>query len=163
MNNDVKLDQAKIIKFRNVNCWSQDELASLSDLSVRTIQRVEKTGTASLETAKALASVFEVAPDHLRLNNRFDVSVFRFILKYSWLFAFGVSSLLFGLWIVDILIPTLKGADFNLQYELHGNFRYLDFGGISFVVGFLLLSINLGADFLERKRLVKAEVINDQG
>lgn len=157
MNNEVKLDQTKILKLRNVNCWSQEELASLSGLSVRTIQRIEKTGIASLETAKALSSVFEVAPDHLRLNSRLDVSVFKFILKYSWLFAFGVSSLLFGLWIVDILIPTLKGADFNLQYEIHGNFRYLDFGGVSFVVGFLLLSVNLSLDFVERKKLVKRE------
>ena len=155
MNNEVKLDQVKIMKLRSVNCWSQEELASLSGLSVRTIQRVEKSGIASLETAKALSSVFEVAPHHLRLNNRLEVSVFRFILKYSWLFAFGISSLLFGFWIVDILIPTLKGADFNLQYEMHGNFRYLDFGGISFVVGFLLLSVNLSLDFIERKSLVK--------
>ncbi len=157
MNNEMKLDKAKILKLRNVNCWSQEELASLSGLSVRTIQRVEKTGISSLETAKALSSVFEVAPDHLRINNQLEASVFRFILKYSWLLAFGLSSLLFGLWIVDILIPTLKGADFNSQYEMHGNFRYLDFGGISFVAGFLLLSINLCLDSLERKRLVKSD------
>jgi hypothetical protein len=48
------------------------------------------------------------------------------------LISFSISSVLFGAWIVDILIPTLKGADFNHQYEIHGGFRYLDLGGISF-------------------------------
>lgn len=155
MSIDVKLDSTKIQKLRAVNCWSQEQLASVSGLSVRTIQRVEKTGVASLETTKALASVFEVTPDNLQIRVGFEVSIFRFIFKYSWLLAFGISSLVFGLWIVDILIPTLKGADFNQQYEIHGNFRYLDIGGVSFVIGFLLLGFNLGIDFIERKKFVK--------
>ncbi|OIQ30881.1 MAG: hypothetical protein BM564_01320 [Bacteroidetes bacterium MedPE-SWsnd-G2] len=40
--------------------WSQEQLAEMSGLSVRTIQRIEKGGNAGLESVKALASVFEV-------------------------------------------------------------------------------------------------------
>ncbi|MEM7492734.1 MAG: helix-turn-helix transcriptional regulator [Pseudomonadota bacterium] len=40
--------------------WTQQDLAELCDVSVRTVQRVEKDGIASLETTLALASVFEV-------------------------------------------------------------------------------------------------------
>lgn len=40
--------------------WSQDQLADLCGLNVRTIQRVENGNQASLETLKSLASVFEV-------------------------------------------------------------------------------------------------------
>ena len=40
--------------------WSQEQLAEMTGLSVRTIQRVEQGGTPSLETAKALAAMFEV-------------------------------------------------------------------------------------------------------
>ena len=40
--------------------WTQQDLAEFCDVSVRTVQRVEKDGLASLETTLALASVFEV-------------------------------------------------------------------------------------------------------
>ena len=47
-------------KLRLRNGWSQDQLAELTGLSVRTIQRLEQGQTPSLESGKALASVFEV-------------------------------------------------------------------------------------------------------
>lgn len=47
-------------KLRLRNGWSQDQLAELTDVSVRTIQRVERGHKPSLETARALAAVFEV-------------------------------------------------------------------------------------------------------
>ncbi|MCB1671194.1 MAG: 2TM domain-containing protein [Pseudomonadales bacterium] len=42
------------------NGWSQDHLAELTGLSVRTIQRLERGQKPSLESANALAAVFEV-------------------------------------------------------------------------------------------------------
>ena len=47
-------------KLRLQRGWSQDQLAELADVSVRTIQRVERGQKPSLETSKALAAVFEV-------------------------------------------------------------------------------------------------------
>ena len=47
-------------KLRLRNGWSQDQLAEFADVSVRTIQRIERGHKPSLETAKALAAVFEV-------------------------------------------------------------------------------------------------------
>ncbi|MCH8493432.1 MAG: helix-turn-helix transcriptional regulator [Idiomarina sp.] len=47
-------------KLRLQRGWSQDQLAEFMDVSVRTIQRLERGHKPSLETAKALASVFEV-------------------------------------------------------------------------------------------------------
>ena len=156
MSNDVQLNNSKIQRLRIQRCWSQEELASASNLSVRTIQRVEKKGNASLETIKALASVFEVTPIDLQDNKNIQHVTFVFICKYAWLVAFAISSVLFGLWIIDILIPTLKGADFNLQYEMHGNFRYLDFGGFSFLTGFFLLGVNMLIEYLNRKKLAES-------
>ena len=46
--------------------WSQEQLAQLSNLNVRTIQRVEKGEGAGLETLKSLASVFEISMDELK-------------------------------------------------------------------------------------------------
>ena len=47
-------------KLRLRKGWSQDQLAELADVSVRTIQRIERGHKPGLETAKALAAVFEV-------------------------------------------------------------------------------------------------------
>ncbi len=47
-------------KLRLRHGWSQDQLAEMTDVSVRTIQRLERGHRPSLETAKALAAVFEV-------------------------------------------------------------------------------------------------------
>lgn len=40
--------------------WTQEQLATLAQTSVKTIQRVENTGVCSLETRSALAAVFEI-------------------------------------------------------------------------------------------------------
>lgn len=47
-------------KLRLKRGWSQEQLAELTGLSVRTIQRAERGQKPSLETARSLASVFEV-------------------------------------------------------------------------------------------------------
>jgi transcriptional regulator with XRE-family HTH domain len=49
-----------IQKLRLQRGWSQEQLAELSGLSARTIQRIEGGQTASAESLKAIASVFEV-------------------------------------------------------------------------------------------------------
>ena len=49
-----------IQKYRLQRGWSQEQLAELSGLSTRTIQRLERGQAPSLESLKALASVFDV-------------------------------------------------------------------------------------------------------
>jgi len=49
---------ANVRRLRLDRAWSQEELATASDLNVRTIQRVENGGKASLETMKSLAAAF---------------------------------------------------------------------------------------------------------
>ena len=47
-------------KLRLQRGWTQDVLAELSGLSIRSIQRIERGQQSSLETLKSLAAVFEV-------------------------------------------------------------------------------------------------------
>ena len=47
-------------KLRLQRGWSQEQLAEMSGLSVRTIQRIERGKTAGLESLKSLAAVFEI-------------------------------------------------------------------------------------------------------
>ena len=49
-----------IRKLRLDRGWSQGQLAEIASLSVRTIQRVERGGSASLDTMGALASALDV-------------------------------------------------------------------------------------------------------
>ena len=47
-------------KLREQKHWSQEQVAEMAGLSLRTIQRVEAGNPASKETLKSLASVFEI-------------------------------------------------------------------------------------------------------
>ena len=64
---DMKVDSKKIRAERERRAWSQEHLATVSGLGLRTIQRIEKTGAASFESARALAAVFEVDVASLRV------------------------------------------------------------------------------------------------
>jgi len=50
---------ACIRQFRGMHHWSQDQLAEISGLNVRTIQRVEQGVSASFDTRRALAQAFD--------------------------------------------------------------------------------------------------------
>ena len=58
----------KIKYLRLQHGWSQEQLASITGISARTVQRIEKTGDCSLESQMALASAFSIAPDELTLD-----------------------------------------------------------------------------------------------
>jgi transcriptional regulator with XRE-family HTH domain len=52
-------------KHRLKRGWSQEQLAELSGLSIRTIQRIERGHKPSLESQKSLAAVFELSISEL--------------------------------------------------------------------------------------------------
>lgn len=62
---EMKINKELIKTQRTKRAWSQGQLADASGLSLRTIQRIEKDGVASLESAKSLAAVFEMGVDAL--------------------------------------------------------------------------------------------------
>lgn len=68
-----RVDKYKVRSEREKRGWSQEQLASVSGLGLRTIQRIEATGKSSLESGRALASVFEISLEDLwEENPRFD-------------------------------------------------------------------------------------------
>ncbi len=50
---------ACIRQFRQLRHWSQEQLAEISGLNVRTVQRVEQGDSASFDTRRALARAFD--------------------------------------------------------------------------------------------------------
>lgn len=55
----MQIDASKVRAGRERRAWSQEQLAEVTGLSLRTIQRVETSGAASFESAKAIAAVYE--------------------------------------------------------------------------------------------------------
>jgi transcriptional regulator with XRE-family HTH domain len=51
---------ACIRQFRELRHWSQEQLAEISGLNVRTVQRVEQGDSASFDTRRALARAFDL-------------------------------------------------------------------------------------------------------
>lgn len=64
---DMKIDSSYVKAQRARRAWSQEHLAEVTGLGLRTIQRIEKTGAASYESARALAAVFEMDVAELRV------------------------------------------------------------------------------------------------
>jgi transcriptional regulator with XRE-family HTH domain len=63
---DMRIDSSKVRAERERRAWSQDHLAEVSGLSLRTVQRVESSGSASFESARALAAVLQLDVAELR-------------------------------------------------------------------------------------------------
>lgn len=59
------IDSAHLRELRAARQWSQEHLATLSGLNLRTIQRLESGAKASTESLRALAAVFEVPAESL--------------------------------------------------------------------------------------------------
>lgn len=60
-------------KLRLKRGWSQEQLATLTGLSIRTIQRVERGQTPGLDSLTALAAVFEVPLSELQPRQEQDM------------------------------------------------------------------------------------------
>jgi DNA-binding XRE family transcriptional regulator len=61
----MQLNPNTIKELRHKHNWTQQLLADACDVSLRTIQRVEKEGAASKETTMSLCAVFEVRQGEL--------------------------------------------------------------------------------------------------
>lgn len=65
MNSEGDDMAAMVRRLRLERAWSQEDLAAVSGLNVRTIQRIENGGKASLETLKSLAAAMDIAVTQL--------------------------------------------------------------------------------------------------
>jgi hypothetical protein len=58
----------------------------------------------------------------------------------GWLIPVGIALVFFGRWITEILVPTLKGGNFDNLYDLH-RVRYLDTTLVCTVIAFVWVSV----------------------
>ncbi len=63
-------DAEKIKRWREERLWSQEHLADLAGLGLRTVQRIENGDTASRDSVMALAAAFNVDAAALTVNEQ---------------------------------------------------------------------------------------------
>ncbi len=104
---------------REKRAWSQEQLARVTGLGVRTIQRIETGGSASLESMKALASVFELDISELRSATATTIGVFRIpAVRKSHLAALTASLLLAtGLFVAKPILAQQLWLDFDISAQ----------------------------------------------
>jgi transcriptional regulator with XRE-family HTH domain len=65
---DVQVDGELIRLEREKRAWSQEHLAGAAGIGARTVQRIEATGIASYESARAISAALEVPVAILRTD-----------------------------------------------------------------------------------------------
>jgi transcriptional regulator with XRE-family HTH domain len=85
---DTKINRNLILNLRKQRSWSQDELAVAAGLNLRTVQRIERSGSASLQSRKALAAAFNIDVNDLEspeeaMTTQYEYRVVRFDLKWG--------------------------------------------------------------------------------
>lgn len=73
----IRPDAAKIKRWREERFWSQEHLADLAGLGLRTVQRIENGDPASRESVMALAAAFNVDVMALTVNEKTEAAVER--------------------------------------------------------------------------------------
>lgn len=96
----MQINTHKIKSWRKQRGWTQQQLADICDVNLRTIQRIESTGSASAESISALASAFEIDRDEIFVVPRATPQQLRPVRPLQ----------LYGLVISAMLIGALLGA-----------------------------------------------------
>ena len=101
----MNINRTLILALRKQRSWSQDELAVSSGLNLRTVQRIERSGVASIQSRKALAAAFNIDVSDLdfqeeSMKTKYEYRVVRFDIKWN---AMG----------------TKLGADFEMEKQLN--------------------------------------------
>ena len=71
----MKIDAQRIRLERERRAWTQAQLAGATGLGLRTVQRIEREGSASFESAQAIAAALELSIAELRIESGPEPSV----------------------------------------------------------------------------------------
>jgi transcriptional regulator with XRE-family HTH domain len=118
----------KLKKLRKYSGWSQERLAEISGLSLRTVQRIETSGNASLESQLSIATAFSISPGELLANEKVEI---------------GNGGISWGGIIGILLCACLMSFQFDL-----GNTVFFDSYSLLLMVGISIAisSISMGID-----------------
>lgn len=134
---EMKIDTLKLKLKRQAKGWTQQHLADVSGVSLRTIQRAEMSGSVSTETINALSAVFEI--NHMEwltanepkldrgqvINHGWKIALISIALTQAmaliitWILVGKINivwlKLLTAFWLVLLLITVITWVVFKLQ------------------------------------------------
>ena len=61
----MHIDATHVRELRERHAWTQEDLAREAGLDARTIQRIERSGSASLRSQRAIAAALDIEPNDL--------------------------------------------------------------------------------------------------
>ncbi len=115
---NIKVNVDKVKKWREERCWSQDYVAEISGISLRTIQRIESGATTSSDSIASLAAAFgvDVMALTLDINAEVEKTVEREEIKKFLQFkmSFGIHLVSYVLVITILLLINLAKSPENL-------------------------------------------------
>jgi len=127
---DMKINIEVIKQARVDKNWTQQQLAEICGLSLRTIQRIEKTGIASHESIASLSSAFEIDKDNFILskNDNYNLAytsdskqgtirekLANFLVMFEQTVLYVMSLVAIGLFILGIVGLTNSNLDTRVQ------------------------------------------------
>src|SRR5688572_802888 len=74
----MRINAQFVVALRKRKSWSQEELATAAGLNLRTIQRIESDGVASLQSRKALAAAFDVEIAELEIPEELVMKTYEY-------------------------------------------------------------------------------------
>lgn len=104
----MKIDAGRVKSEREKRAWSQEHLSKASGLGLRTVQRIEKTGLASFESAQALAAVFSLDVADFRVQPEAPKGPIR---RHTARNAFLGTASLTAIAVVALLVGSFSRAD----------------------------------------------------
>lgn len=123
-NMSFKADAAKIKRWREERQWSQEHLADLAGIGLRTIQRIENGGTASKDSLMALAAAFDVdvmslcvdpAEEAVEILERRTVKVRKALFLSLWI---HLASYVFGMIVFAGISLGIGGPYFVMKWPM---------------------------------------------
>ncbi|RTE86744.1 MULTISPECIES: helix-turn-helix domain-containing protein [Gammaproteobacteria] len=95
----MQIDVHTVKSSRTQKGWTQQQLAEVAGLSLRTVQRVESQGQGSIETCNALCAVLELEREQLLGESKTSAKKNRSVVLYIllamfWGFLCGVAATL---------------------------------------------------------------------
>lgn len=141
---DIMINSVLVKELRRQRSWSQDQLAITSGLSLRTVQRIEKEGTCSLESSQALAAVLELNVASLQIDTVKELGDLSVRRGPRWGF-FGNSVGFFCAYIgisYSVFSGSLGGIEAGLWY-----------GSIALFCGLTYVAISLLSEFYRKNSI----------
>ena len=103
---DMQLNIDKLKQLRESKAWSQTHLADVADVSLRTIQRIEKSGIASPESVKAICASYGIEAGDV-LKNIIELDDIQS--AYSNAFKFKITRMDIRVTIIAFIIAFILG------------------------------------------------------